>query len=268
MFRFLILVVLTFTTMCSLHAREPVSQLIKRWPAPEAVQGVAVDDSAFYAIGNSVIGKYDKTTGKRTAGWSASDELPLRHLNAGVVLNGQLYCAHSNFPDYPSTSSVEIFSTSTLEHVGSHSLGIYEGSLTWVDWHEDAWWCVFAHYSEKVNDDPRALPHTYTSLVRFDKEWRRTAGWVFPKAVLDRFDPHSCSGGGFTSDGRLIVTGHDLGEAYELALPQSGSELKLIGIVELEITGQGIAFDRSQPGIVYGINRPRQEVVVLKLMRD
>jgi hypothetical protein len=143
------------------------------------------------------------------------------------VRENRLYCAHSNFPAYPEISSVEIWDTASLEHVGTHSFGIYEGSLTWIDWHENAWWAVFAHYTERVNDDPQARDARWTTLVRFDAQWRRTAGWVFPAAVVEKFNPHSCSGGGWGPDGRLFVSGHDRGELYELQRPTSGSTLDL-----------------------------------------
>lgn len=247
--------------IASAHDLTPVAQ----FDAPEAVQAVAVDAAHFYAIANSRIGRYDKRTGKAAGQWRATEEYPLRHLNSGVVREGLLYCAHSNFPQYPETSSLEIFDAQTLQHVGSHSFGIYEGSLTWVDWHDDAWWAVFAHYSQRVNDDPRAKPHTYTSLVKFDDQWRRTAGWVFPEEVLERFTPHSCSGGGWSPDGRLYVTGHDRGELYELSLPRCGSTLKLERTLSLGVTGQGVAWDRSTPGVVYGISRPTKEVTVWRL---
>lgn len=264
--------------LASVPADADEATLLLRFDAPEAVQGVAVDDAAVYAIANSAIGKYDKRTGKRLDGWQADDATPLRHLNAGVVRDGRLYCAHSNFPQWPETSSVEVFDTQTLQHVDTRSFGIYEGSLTWVDWRDDkdeeeggAWWACFAHYSERVNDNPRALPHTYTSLVKFDRRWRRLGGWVFPPEVLDRFAPHSSSGGGWVPGvggapgGLLSATGHDRPEVYLLALPRSGATLRLVETASVPITGQAIAWDRSEPGVLYGIDRPRQQVVVARV---
>ena len=169
--------------------------------------------------------------------------------------DGLLYCANSNFPEFPEASSVEIFDTRTMTHVASHSFGIYEGSLTWVDWHDGAWWAVFAHYSKPVNANPFARPHNYTSLVKFDEQWRRLAGWVFPREVLGRFAPHSCSGGGWGPDGMLYCTGHDRDATYCLKLPRAGSTLVLAETISLNVTGQGIAWDTSQPSTIYGINR-------------
>lgn len=237
---------------------------LRRFDAPEATQAVAVDEAHFYAIGNRVIAKYDKQSGRRVIRWTASGELSLRHLNSGVVRDGRLYCAHSNFPQYPEASSIEIWDGDSLEHIGNHSLGIYEGSLTWIDWHEGAWWAVFAHYTEKVNGNPHAHDARWTSLVQFDRKWRRTAGWTFPPQVIERFQPHSCSGGSWGDDGLLYVTGHDRGELYRLAIPQAGATLALIDTIAVPFTGQGFAFDPSHRGALYGIDRPKKQVVVVE----
>lgn len=260
----IISILLSFTTA---QAETPVGELVRRFDAPEAVQAVAVDRAHFYAIANGAIGKYNKQTGERVASWRADHQTPLRHLNSGVVIDGKLYCANSNFPKHPPTSSVETFDARSLEHVSSHSFGIYEGSLTVVDLHDDAWWCVFAHYSERVNDDPNALPNSYTSLVKFDRGWRRLAGWVFPPEVLKRFDPHSCSGGVWGPEGMLYCTGHDRGEVYQLQLPKAGSELVLKATIKAPFTGQGIAWDQTQLSDLYGIDRPKRQVLQFRLER-
>lgn len=249
-------------------------ELVRRYSAPAATQAVAVDVEHFYAIGNSRIVKRRKEDGQVVARWSASDELPLTHLNSGLVRDGRLYCCHSNFPRFPETSSVEIFDAETLQHVDSHSFGIYEGSLTWIDWHNDAWWAVFAHYSKAVNDDPHSKSHAYTALVKFDRQWRRLGGWVFPNSILARFDPHSCSGGFWGPGERLCVTGHDRHEIYGLELPRAGSEMEWVSIIPAQVTGQGIAWEREEGNesaedslavLLYGISRSKREVVVSRV---
>lgn len=253
------------------------ASVIRRFDASEAVQGVAVEPNAspgaaFFAIANTAIGKYDKRTGRKLGDWRSSDQTPLTHLNSGMVRSGKLYCAHSNFPQWPETSSIEIFDTHTLTHVGSHSFGVYEGSLTWIDWRESqdspdggAWWACFAHYSERVNDNPRSLPSSYTTVVKFDRDWRRLGGWVFPSTVIERLEPHSSSGGGWNADGLLAVTGHDRPELYMLAVPRSGSILRHIATIRAPITGQAIAWDRAIPGVLYGIDRAKRQVVVCQV---
>ena len=237
---------------------------IRRYQAPEAVQAVAVDTDFFYAIANKTIGKYKKRTGELVKRWQSRKDISLTHLNSGTVRDGKLYCAHSNYPRHPKTSSVEIWNASNLEHVDSHSFGIYEGSLTWVDWHDESWWAVFAHYSTPTRAN-RATDNSSTSLVRFDSEWRRLGAWTFPQTVLDRFHPYSCSGGSWGPDASIYCSGHDHGEIYQLRLPRSGSTLVHSATLQVPITGQGFAWDRGKSFEVFGINRPKQEVLVWKL---
>lgn len=241
-------------------AEEETFKEIRRFDAPEAVQAVAVDADHFYAIANAAIGKYDKRTGELKKQWKASEEFPLTHLNSGLVRDGKLYCAHSNYPQVPESSSIEIWDAGTLEHIGSHSLGVYEGSLTWVDWKDDAWWAVFAHYS-KPGRSSDGRDNRWTTLVKMDSKWRREAGWVFPASVLKRLDPDSCSGGGFGPDGALYCTGHDRSEVYRLAFPKGGSILTLTQTLPAPITGQGIAWDMEHKHL-YGIDRKHKQVVV------
>ncbi|GAB4149095.1 MAG: hypothetical protein Tsb009_23200 [Planctomycetaceae bacterium] len=237
---------------------------IARFPAAEAIQGVAVDGQHFYAIANRTIGKYEKKSGRKVATWKSSRQFPLIHLNHGIVRNGKLYCAHSNSPGVPATSSVEIWDTKTLKHIDTHSFGIFEGSLTWIDWHDNTWWAVFAHYSSKaLNAGGRDT--RWTSLVKFDSRWRRLQSWVFPKSVLKKFEPYSNSGGGWGPDGRIYCSGHDAGELYVLRLPKSGSTLEHVETLPLNITGQAFAWDPSAPNMLYGISRAKKTVVVSRL---
>ncbi len=236
---------------------------VKRFPAPEALQGVAVDARHFYAITNRAIGKYDKKTGLPVKKWKDAPGGPFIHMDSGVVLDGRLYCAHSNFPATPMTSSIEIFDTKTLEHVGSHSFGIFEGSATWIDRKDGCWWVAFAQYAGK-GGEPGKGPAS-TTLVKFDGEWRRLGGYVYPAAVVEKFGEMSNSGGSWGDDGLLYITGHDNAEIHALALPRAGSVLVLEKTLPVAAEGQGIAWDRSEPGSMYTVIRSKGEVVVSKL---
>src|SRR5687768_155985 len=96
---------------------------LRRIPAAEAGQAAVADRDFIYAINNFTIGKYRKTSGERVAVWDSGKGGPLIHMNAGIVFEGRLYCAHSNYPGVPMVSSVEIFDTKSLKHIGSHSFG-------------------------------------------------------------------------------------------------------------------------------------------------
>jgi hypothetical protein len=65
----------------------------------------------------------------------------------------------------------------------------------------------------------------------------------------------SNSGGSWGPDGFLYLTGHDRGELYKVQLPTAGSVLELVATIPMNIRGQGIAWDRSDPGVLYGIVR-------------
>src|SRR3954452_1310029 len=93
---------------------------VRRMAAPEANQAVAADEGFLYAIGNHAIGKYDKKTGQRVANWQCENGKPLIHLDSGVIHDGVLYCAHSNYPGVPMISSIETWDTQTLRHSGSY----------------------------------------------------------------------------------------------------------------------------------------------------
>ena len=194
---------------------------------------------------------------------------PIIHLDSGVVVDGKLYAAHSNYPAWPMTSSVEIWDAATLKHVDTHSLGIERGSLTWID--RDAngvWWGAFANYNRVFDKSPIAYGNKYaTQIVRFDADWRVAEAWVLPDALVEKFGDMSNSGGSWGPDGKLYITGHDNPELYVMELPEIGSELNWVGTVPVEIAGQGIAWDRSQPGVIYGIIRKKEgnEVTVSRV---
>ena len=238
----------------------PVYQAIelRRYPAAEAGQGAAASGDDFYAVVNTRIGRYAKADGRKLAEWQG-DRTQFVHLNACLVLEDDLVCAHSNFPHVPMTRSVEFFAPRTLEHRRSVALGEQIGSLTWVDRRDGAWWAAFANYDGRGGEPGR--DHSYSQLVRFDDQWRRTQSWTFPASVLERLAPTSTSGGGFGDDGLIYMTGHDAPELYVLRLPDAGSMLVHVATFRVPIPGQGWAWDRTEPRVLYGINNETREVI-------
>jgi len=242
--------------------------LLKTFQVPAAKQAVAVDADHFYAINNSEITKHNKKDGSVLA---TMDGKPLgfTHLNSGVVLDGKLYCANSNFPNMPMLSSVEIFDTKTMSHIGNHSFGIDQrGSLTWIDRKDGFWWAVFAQYSGKNASEGK--DNRWTTLVKMDDQWLQLGAWVFPDHLSKAFSNYSNSGGNWSEEGTIYCTGHDNAEVYELRIPKSGYFLEYIRTIPVAgIEGQGIAIDRTQKGkiILYGIQRSRNTVTVSELIK-
>ena len=97
-------------------------------------------------------------------------------------------------------------------------------------------------------------------------EWRKIEAWVFPKEVTDKFIPMSNSGGSWGPDNLLYCTGHDLFEIYVMKLPDAGSILELVRTLPIDSYGQGIAWDRSEDSILYGIIKKEKKVIVSKLI--
>src|SRR5262249_25104751 len=55
---------------------------------------------------------------------------------------------------------------------------------------------------------------SFSNVIAFDSDWRRTAAWVFPSTVLDRLAPHAAPGGAIGPDGWLYLLGHERPEMY------------------------------------------------------
>lgn len=239
----------------------PLSE-IQRFGSPDAHQGVGVGPKRVYAIGSRSISAHDKWTGTLLKQWKAPLLSSWIHLDSGFVMDGKLYCAHSNYPFLPMTGSVEVFDAATLKWESRHEFESPPGSCTWVVWHDDSWWACFAHYNG-TGGDPKK-DHSWTTLVRYTENWKEQGRWRFPQAVLDRFGSYSCSGGSWGSDAYLYCTGHDAPEVYVLKVPDSGDVLELVRREPLTCLGQGIAWDLTEDkgATLYSIKRASREVIV------
>ena len=251
------------------NAEEPVtmtSSVVESFVIPEINQAIGVDATHFYAIDNTSIAKYTKDTQELVASKDYED-IGAIHFDSASVVDGKIYIAHSNYPVWPMTSSLEIFDAATLEHLESHSFGIQTGSFTWVDQDaEGVWWGGFANYNRVFDKSPVAYGNKYnTQVVRFTPDWQIDQAYVIPDPVIEKFADMSNSGGSWGPDGHLYLSGHDPAEAYVMDIPKIGATLNWIATVPLATAGQGIAWDRSQPDILYGFVRKTQTVGVNKV---
>lgn len=232
---------------------------LRRFPAKEAFQGVAVDREHFYAIDNRAIGKYRKDTGARVGGWENEAGGPIKHLNSGVVLSEKLYAAHSNFPQVPAQSSMEIWNTVSMKPLHRHIFENAPGSLTWIVPEGDGWIACFAHY--RSSSDP-----ALSRVVKFSANWKTLASWSFPAELIERFAGHSSSGGAVGPRGKLFVTGHDARELYVLEIPEGNEQhLKWLATVAISAAGQAFAWDHDESGVLYSIIRQTREVIVSRI---
>lgn len=234
----------------------PKLEQVAEFAIPEANQGVGIDKDHFYAVDDRAIAKYDRRTGKLVKKWEGPKEGPIIHLDSALVMDGKIYAAHSNWPFWPMTSSLEIFDAATMEHVGTHSFGIRYGSLTWVDWHDGHWWMGFANYDRPIGPNKTPYGHKVnTVVVKMTKDFQTVQMWTLPKVLLDKFEEMSNSGGSWGPDGFLYLTGHDPAELYRVRFPKAGSVLELADVIPMNIRGQGVAWDRANPGTIAGIIR-------------
>jgi len=237
---------------------------VRRYAAPDAEQGVAADQTHFYAINNTVIDKYEIASGKLINRWMSPLHGLIRHLNSCVERSGRLICANSNYNLVPMGSSIEFFDTKTMQHVDSHSLGLTdEGSLTWVEPYRQGWLSAFAQY-----DGHGGLPfkdHRYASVVTFDAEWRRTGGWLFPDDILQRMAPHAASGGSVGPDGLLYVIGHDLPEIYVLARPAMGPTLIHVATIAVEAEGEAFTWAPGRGRTIFTVDHHKGRVLEITL---
>ncbi len=237
---------------------------IRQYPAVEADQGAAADSKYFYALDNYVIARYDRATGSPVGRWTGEAHKLLQHMNSCYHDQGKLYCANSNYSTIPMGSSIETFDARKLEHLNSHSLGLTEeGSLTWFDQVKTGWIAAFVHYGRNGG-----LPYKdsrYSNVVAFDKEWRRTGGWMFPASIVERMSPFGASGGALGQDGYLYITGHDHPEMYVLGKPVMGPYLLHIATIAIDAHGQAFSWADDGSRDIFAVNRSAGNNTVLQI---
>lgn len=242
-----------------------VATELARWDIPEANQGVAVDAEHFYGIGNRVLVKHRKADGVRVSQWSGPRNGPIFHYNAGYVDGTKLILAHSNFPQLPMASSLEIHDTRSLQPIATHSMGIRLGSLTWAVRHKGSWWACFANYNDSGTTP--GFDQRWTYVGQFNDQWQMLQSWIFPPEVVATWGVSSCSGGDWGNDGLLYVTGHDAAELHVLRLPKQGVALQHVTTIDVPFEGQGWAWDRSAGNkrVIYGISRAKRQIIAASI---
>lgn len=235
---------------------------VRRVAAPEAHQGVAAGLGVVYAIGDHEIAAYDPDNGRPLRRWQG-DPQRYPHINSCELVDEALVCAASNYPAIPMRSEILWFDTATLTPLRGHDLGHGHGSLTWVARHDGAWWACYANYDAKGGEPGR--DHKDTTLVRLDDAFRETGVWTFPITVLERIAPRSISGGSWSDDGLLYVTGHDRPEVYVLEVPADGGVLRHVGTITTPTGGQAISWARQGERVLWSIDRARSELVASRV---
>ncbi|UAK24541.1 hypothetical protein [Sphingomonas nostoxanthinifaciens] len=231
---------------------------VRRIAAPDANQGVASDGRFVYAVGNHVLARIEIASGKTVARWEG-DAARFPHMNSCVVDGAALVCAASNYPDVPMASRIERFDARSLRHLGTQELASGDGSLTWAMRRDGGWYACFANYDGHGGTPGR--DHSFTTLVRYDREWHAQAQWRFPASVLERMTPRSASGGSWGADGLLYVSGHDRPELYVMRVPAGGGILEHVATIPMPTGGQAIDWDPSGHRLLWSIERDGASLV-------
>jgi hypothetical protein len=217
--------------------------------SPHATQAAAADRDCVYAISSTTVARYERSTGRLLGVATAPGT---EHLNSGLLHEGKLYCAHSNYPEMPTESDIRVFDPATNRIEVFHTFRDPPGSLVWCLLKDDRWWCCFAHYGE---DNANTVLVEYAD-AGFEQELRR---FRFPAAVVADWDGMSGSGGIWDGD-TLLVSHHHFPVLYRLALPEAGDVLQFVAAHGCPFPGQGFASDPATGGLV-GIDRPGRRVV-------
>lgn len=234
-------------------------EAVYSFPAEDATQGIAADGSYVYAISNNSITKFTHQGDSLTT-WKEEDKSLIRHFDGGIIIDGLLYCSHSNFPEVPMASSIEVFNPEDLSHVRTISFGLEYGSCTWIVRGNACWYACFAHYDRSgwtAGGEPNH-DASWTQIVQFDNEFRRLQGWILPRELVDQLRPNSLSGCLFV-DGKFLCTGHDAKKLFVLEFPPYGMRLRWSGSIDIPFKGQGIAMDPD--GNLWGIDRKSHKVI-------
>ena len=153
----------------------------------------------------------------------------------------------------PERSEVKILDPETMRLKTWHNFEDYGGSLTWIVRRGNRWLCNFARYGDDNSE---------TFLVEFDTSFKEIRRWTYPSSVIEKLGKYSLSGGVWWK-GRLLVTGHDAQECYELRVPRKGTVLEYQRTLAIPFTGQGFAVDKDGKGLV-GISRAQRQVIFVK----
>lgn len=247
-------------------------RIVQTFQTEDARQAVAVDGDAFYAVNNYSITRHNKETGTAELQWDGISDTdgPLVHLDSGMIHEGLLYAAHSNYPIWPMTSSIEVWDAQSMKHVATHSFGQFLGSMTWLDRYAGFWWGGFGNYDKVQDGQDHAYGETrHTKVVKMNEQFQVMEQWSLPLDLLPRLRPMTNSGGSWGADGHLYLTGHDYPEIYVMGIPKTGSTLEwLATVIVPNLNGQGIAWDRSEEttkNILWGILKQDELVYAIEI---
>jgi hypothetical protein len=240
-------VVLVLAMLADLPLGKGTYQPTRTLKSPDATQAAVADAQHVYAVSNRRVAKYDRATGQLLAVSTGMAE----HLNFGILHEGRIYLAHSNYPKQPEESDLRVLDPGEMQLSVFHTFANPPGSLTWAIPKNNEWWCHFAHYGDQNH---RSV------LVRYRADWTEIGRFTYPSALITDWGRNSLSGGIWLDD-RLLATGHDAQRVYRLRLPKAGTVMEFVDVIPAPFTGQGFAQDAATVGGLVGIHRAKRQIL-------
>ena len=236
------------------------ARTLRVYDVPEAHQGVAADARFFYAVDNTVLAKYEIASGQLVDRWAGPRNGLIRHLNSCLVGRRTPLVRELELladADGIVGGSVRRCVARSRRAATASGCATKDRSRGPIGT-SGGWIAGFAHYDG--NGGVAFKDHTFSSVVTFDAEWRRTGGWLFPQSALERMAPDAASGGAIGPDGCLYLLGHDRPEMYVVARPSMGPTLIHIATIDLEAEGQAFSWAHDGTRTVFAIDRRKSLV--------
>lgn len=212
-------------------------------------QGVATSAKYIFIIYNNLIEKYDKCT------FELLDKIVpnAQHLNHGVIKDKVLYCI-----DNPLNGAnvIHMFNIDTMHYQGPVDMVdySYNGVLSSIDFYYSKWWCLYTFYEDLIYK---------THLVVFDENWDVLRSWSFPIKIFDMIKPYNLSNIAWNRN-VLYCTAHRTSDIYMFKVFTTTDKVTYIGKMASNIDGQGIAWDKSDYNILYGLNGDKLLTMYIK----
>ncbi len=170
---------------------------------------------------------------------------PIIHLDSAAVIDGKNLCAHSN-GRMPMTSSIE----GGTPQPGAR--GQPQHRLHWGpplgDRHDGYWWVAFANYDRPYGPNKTPTGKICSTIVKAPTTGSGSKAWTLPNAILERQEIEQLGGSWRPTDSSTV--GPRPCGNYKCVFPKC-VPYRAGGNTAEEHPRQGIAWDRSETGVLY-----------------
>lgn len=242
----------------------------------QANQSVAVNNDFIFVINKTSIVKHNKASGELIKTFSTIGHERMKQLNNGIVLGRLLYVCNY----YDGNNTIEVLDLD-LEHKYYIEVKGNSGELKAIDYFQGRWWALFGHDGDKTSQtiiaelygpygpakiqasEQRQKNIFFNRVKGAPARWNIRNRWHFPTDVYKHISPRTFAGFSFGPDHLVYVAGYGSEVIYVLEMDYHMNVLMLQKMIETELNGGGVVWDRKNE-VMYGVNKERGEVVVTK----